>query len=414
MRSTLALSLIFSLCALLGADVHAQTVVDEKQKLEQYNDEVARLEQANRDITANIAALKKRLPDQRSALAAASKERTTAEAKLADARDRANEKPSQTNQGLLENARFKQLLVQRKYDGANGDLQETESEIAHLKATVTSNRGRLARLRSKIVDQRALIDRLAERERTEAQERKQQAAAATAADDARSKAQVEKLRKEHQAAVAEIERLKAMLTKKEAADREATARDAVTIEKAAPGAATAKPSAATTATAAATAAAPAVRVAAAPAAKTVAPPAATTANTPSQSATASSNGATDRSPQLVFLTDAATARAELQRIKKLAARHSTGSDAHTRLLHIKRYTTSGALRSEKSCSLRYLGGSQYRCHTRVGSGPSELIVKPYHWRTEFPDSSTAYDFILDNRDPRHPRLVLFDRDLTGN
>lgn len=420
MRSKLALSLIFSLSALLGASLHAQTVTSEQQKLKQYSDQVTRLEQANKDIAANLATQNKNLPPQRSALATAQKELDAAKGEVAEASARAKDDPSQLNQGRLENARFKQLLVQRKYDDANSGLQKTESDISRLKKTLQANQHRLESLHGEIADERALIARLAERERTEAQERQQHEAATAAADDARSKAQVEKLRQEHEAAIKEIERLKAMLAKKEAADKLAAGAPAAATAQKATGASAAATKTATAATVAGAAATAAAKTnAAANTSDDSAPTTTATASTTPVTTLASiastrpapaAKPVAAAAPTLSRANDSEAVRIALHQTEKLAAQ---GGSAPDKVLHIKRYTDGGLVRSEKTENLKYIGGGQYYGYTRVGSGPTDLVIGSHHWHTKFANSFTTFVFIFDDHDAAHPRLVLFDRALSS-
>jgi hypothetical protein len=94
-----------------------------------------------------------------------------------------------------------------------------------------------------------------------------------------------------------------------------------------------------------------------------------------------------------------------------AAGQQQGARARSKkVMHIKTYKDD-RLSKQTSHSLRHLGNGLYQGRTVVRSGTTSFVIAGKHWRAEIPhsDHKQQYIFILDTRDNSNPELTMFDR-----
>ena len=71
--------------------------------------------------------------------------------------------------------------------------------------------------------------------------------------------------------------------------------------------------------------------------------------------------------------------------------------------------TDNRVSRETSHSLRHLGNNLYQGNSMLRAGATEFVIGGQRWTQQIPSSSDRepYVFMLDNRDNKQPKLLLF-------
>ena len=333
---------------------------------------IAQLQASTASIQQRLAALDGELAAATEQAKPEREERDRAEARYEEAKRALQTLPSVANRQRVDSTKFQFFIADNKYQRAARDLEQLAAERQQLRDTIAANERAIAQHQQALARQEQLE---AERE-----EQALQAAARKAARESRLRREKElalrereeelsRARLDQEAAMKEIASLKARL-----ATSKAGARAAPPVAAAA--AAPRKPPAAAT-----PAAAPRPRPAAAP---TPAPPTV-------PAATLVRNG------KDTYLKLIHAARADDSRTRRL-----------NKILQVVCLTTDRVSR-ETSHSLRHLGNNLYQGNSILRAGTNEFVIGDQHWSQQIPASADRepFVFMLDNRDARQPRLLLF-------
>jgi hypothetical protein len=338
---------LMAMVGILGNSSFAQDLRSQQTAIEK---DIAALNQQISSKQQQANALRNRPSPEQAELAAAQKA-------LNDARAEAKANPSSENEGKARNAEFKFKLAQIKYDKAHGEVETLSDEIDRLKQQLASKQQQIKDLGKQTAEpqvdpqqQQKLAD-----ERNKRQQQEQELA--------RTKQEADAARKE-------IERLKAALASKEAAEAKAQA------------------------------AAPAATPAPAPA------PVAVAAGKPDAAkpaATGSSN---------VIKLD--SQQAVLHALQDFAQR-TAGADARRTInqtLYVK--SPNVAATNKDKITLKGLGNNQYRGSNSIPAGTYEAVLGFNRWPVTF-SASEAGDlvFLLDYSDEKNPRLTIYNSTLEG-
>jgi hypothetical protein len=342
---------LMAMVGVLGSSVHAQDTRTQQAVIEK---DIAALNQQISSKQQQATALRNRPSVEQAELAAAQKA-------LNDARADLKSNPTPETEGKARNAEFKFKLAQIKYDKAHGDVEALNDEIERLKQQVASKQQQIKDLGKASADPQ--IDQQQQKLADERNKRQQQDQ-----ELARSKQEAEAARKE-------IERLKAALASKEAAEAKAQAAAPVTAPT--------------------------------PAA---APPAPVVAGKSDPAKSGAATAATD-SGNLMKLD---SQQAVLHALQDFAQR-TAGADARRTInqsLYVKSPNTAAT--NKDKITLRGLGNDQYRGSSNIAAGQYETVLGFSRWPVAFSASEAGeVVFLLDYSNAKEPRLTIYNSALEG-
>lgn len=373
--STLTLLAVF---AFSGAQ--AQTINEERVKIDQHQVEISSLQHANADLEKQLSQLDKKIAGMASNYAPEEKARNQAEARYRKAQKAAENTPSSINKERAETARFEYLMKDRQYQRSSQDVTKLKKQHQALQGQLASNKTAIGNTNQKIKQQRKLIVDMEQSARKQAtQQANSERQLRIKKEDAlrSSRNELTKTREQHAAAMAEIALLKAMLAEKEVAASVANVALPTSI--------------AATTLQASLASNPAV------ASDAIRTPASNSKAIKTETAESTIDSLFgDKKQYLAMLGVAQQQRGARSRTNKI--------------LHVKTFKNS-RMNKQTSHSLRYIGNGVYRGKTVVRAGETAFVIGSKKWRSEIPghDNKTQYIFLLDTRDKSSPELKLFPR-----
>lgn len=326
--------------------------------------QISTLEREASTLSQQVTAKQRQIDALRSRPSPEQQELVEARRAVDDARAQYKAVNSADNESKLKNAEFKYTLAERKYDKANGEVASLKAEIDSLKQQIASRQRQVKTLQQQAAEVAAAPKPPA------VDPKQQQRVAEERARQRQQEQELEKTRQMNDAAQKEIERLKALLANKEAANA---------------GAAAAKPAAAVTATTAAPAAAPATKVA----------------------ASAGTAG-------LQRLTTTTEVVAALQALAQRAPTEARRNKEVNEVAYFKRQL-NGKDADKVMTSLRALGNSQFRGEVKLNPGNYIVVLGSHRWPVEIADISPSTPFVvlLDYSDAGKPKLQYYKAALEG-
>ncbi len=366
--------------ALLLNGAHAQTVAEERVKIEQYGKQITSLEKSNANIEQELAGLDKQIARVEGKNGPEKKTFQKAEARYQQAVKLAEDRPTTSNLEKAETARFEYVMAERKYQRSTQGVTTLKKQQAKLQAGLVANEKKIRKANTGIARQQKQILALEQQAREQAdQEAQSERQLRLQGEGAlrNSRDELSKARENHAAAVAEITTLKAMLAEKEAAASAAAASKAITVANLqAPQSAQA-----VTATDASDAVPPPVKTSPAP----------TEITQPAS-----------RSPL--------SSKEQYLELHGISAQQQGSKHRVNKIIHVKTYS-KGRLSKQTSHSLKHLGNGIYEGKTRVRAGTTSFIVGGKQWRETIPESDNKRDyiFVLDARNKARMKLLLFAR-----
>ena len=368
------------LAVLAFSGAHAESMDQERVKIDQYQHEISALKQDNADLEKQLSELDNKIASTAKKYAPEKNASDQAEAKYRQAQKAAQSTPSTINKERAEAARFDYLMKNRQYTRSSQEVTDLKKQQKALQAQLASNKKAIGSNSRKIKQQQQLVvemEKTARKQATQQANSERQLRLKKENALRSSRDELTKSREQHAAAMAEIAALKAMLAEKEAA---------ASVTKAA-----VPTSVAATTLQASLASSPAV------ASDAIQAPVGN--NTSIKTATAESTIDSlfgDKKQYLAMLS---------------AAEQQKGARSRTnKILHLKTYKNR-RMSKQTSHSLRYIGNGIYRGKTVVRAGETALVIGSKKWRSEIPahDNKKQYIFLLDTRDKSNPNLKLFSR-----
>jgi len=331
--------------------------------------QISTLEREASTLSQQVTAKQRQIDALRSRPSPEQQELVEARRAVDDARAQYKAVNSADNESKLKNAEFKYTLAERKYDKANGEVTSLKAEIDSLKQQIASRQRQVKTLQQQAAEVAAVPKPAA------VDPKQQQRVAEERAKQRQQEQELEKTRQMNDAAQKEIERLKALLANKEAANA---------------GAAAAKPAAAVTATTAASAAA--------------APAAAPTTKIAASAGTAG----------LQRLTTTTEVVAALQALAQRAPTEARRNKEVNEVAYFKRQL-NGKDADKAMASLRALGNSQFRGEVKLNPGNYIVVLGSHRWPVEIADISPSTPFVvlLDYSDAAKPKLQYYKAALEG-
>ena len=366
--NAVCLSLIVLLSA-GTASAQGKSITEERQALIEYEKAVAELAAANQDITRALQELAQKTEHAANQHHPEKAARDSAEAHYEAAKKALQDIPSMANRKRVEDAKFAFFMADRKYQRATRDVSQLQQQQDELRATLEANRGQIAATTEQTEKQRRLI---AAQERQLRQKASKQAASERQQRIAKENAlrqreqELDRTRREHAAALAEIEKLKSRLVvgSTGAAAAPAVVRTPIPV---------AKPS--------------------------------TPAQPPARPAVA-----TDGDSRSLTATLVKGGRKAYYRLLKVAGEDRARARKLQKIMHVKTYHDDRLLK-QTSHSLKYLGNDLYEGKSIVRAGRTQFVIGGKQWIQQIPTSAhkDQYVFLLDYRNPATPELLLFAR-----
>lgn len=323
--------------------------------------QISTLEREQAALTQQVAAKEKQIEVLRSRPSPEQKEVADARRAVDEARAAYKSDANAANEAKLKNAEFKTTLAERKYDKANADVAALRAESENLKQQIASKQRQLKSLQIQAAEQAAPAA----------------AAPRVVEDSSRQKQQdqeLERTRKQNETAQKEIERLKALLATKEAANNAAPATPA-------------------------------------PAAVTTATTAATTAAAPVATSPAVNAPAADSAGGAHQLTTSGEVVNALQALASRSASSTRRGKDTNEIAYFKLQGGSG----NGMVSLKALGNAQYRGETKLSAGNYEIVLRTNRWKTTLSGiaADTTFIVLLDNSNPAQPKMSYYNAALEG-
>ncbi len=345
----------------------------ERQPDQQHEQAIEQLQASSADIEQRLAALDSEIARTREQSRPEKDQRDRAEARYEEAKRALQSVPSVANRERVEANKFQFFIADNQYQRAARDLERLEEKRQALLDTLAANASEVARHQQGITRNAQLA---AERE-----EQALQAAARKAARESQlrrekeqalrdSEQELTRARREQEAAMKEIASLKARLATNSAARQPSAA------------AVTAPPATRSTAPA---------RPAPPPSRRQAAPATADSSGSAAAVATLVRNG---KDTYLKLIHDARSAGRSSRQLDKIMQMKSM---------------TDHRVSRETSHSLRHLGNNLYQGNSMLRAGATEFVIGGQRWTQQIPTSSDRepYVFMLDNRDNKQPKLLLF-------
>jgi myosin heavy subunit len=370
--------LLAVLIALFSSYTCAQGLELERRKVEEYQQQMAALEQSNSSIEKQLHKLEQEIADRSDTNTPAARALKEAEFEYQQALRTSERVPSASNKEHAETARFAFLLAQRKYLRSTQNVSKLARQQARLREQLESNQRQIATTGEQLDRQQEsiLLKEKQARQQASAQARKEKELRIKKESALRiSREELERARAERAAALAELEKLKARLASKKQAP---TARLGVL------------PAAGVT-----VASRQSTLPASVPARDTPEP----ASVTPPHSEIATS--AADGLPSL--LGDKAQYLALLETAKQERSRSRS-----SKIMQMNTLADDRVIR-RTSHTLKHKGNGVYVGKTPVRAGMTTLVVGSKQWRWTIPktDDNTVYRFLLDTRNRSNTELKIF-------
>ena len=355
----------------------------ERQPDQQHEQAIEQLQASSADIEQRLAALDSEIARTREQSRPEKDQRDRAEARYEEAKRALQSVPSVANRERVEANKFQFFIADNQYQRAARDLERLEEKRQALLDTLAANASEVARHQQGITRNAQLA---AERE-----EQALQAAARKAARESQlrrekeqalrdSEQELTRARREQEAAMKEIASLKARLATNSAARQPSTAPVTTPVTVTVP--VTAPPATRSTAPA---------RPAPPPSRRQAAPATAGSSGSAAAVATLVRNG---KDTYLKLIHDARSAGRSSRQLDKIMQMKSM---------------TDNRVSRETSHSLRHLGNNLYQGNSMLRAGATEFVIGGQRWTQQIPSSSDRepYVLMLDNRDNKQPKLLLF-------
>ncbi len=378
MMPSIFLRLLFALIALSSGFTSAQDLEHERQKVEQYHQQMTSLQSSNSGIEEQLQKLEKEIAEQADSYAPEAKALKEAEFEFQQALRTSQRVPSAANKERAETARFAFLLAQRKYLRSTESVSDLAKQQVALREQLEDNRRQISTTSKQLGEQQELILQM------EQQARQQAAALARKERELRmkkegalrnSREELDQARAERAAALAELAELKARL----AAQKQARTQPMGVLPAGGVTVASRQPTRTTL-----------------PSASTELAPASTTA---AQSAMASPP--VDGLPSL--LGDKAQYLALLETAKERGSRSRS-----SKIMQMNTMADDRVIR-KTSHALKHKGNGVYEGRTPVRAGMTTLVVGSKQWRWTIPktENNAMYRFVLDTRNKSSTELKVF-------
>lgn len=241
-----ACAIIVIMLSMVAVDLSAQDATTEQKALADAQSRITTLHNEQNAVAAQLKKLKAERASIESSLAPSTAEFEAAKAERDKAIADAQANPSDTSKQIADNAKFKFMLAERKYDKAREALVAHDAKTAELEKRIASTEAAIKSSQNAIEQQKVSLDQAQKQSAAKAKLAASAAAQKKEQELLQNKAALAETQAKAAAAQAEVERLKKMLAEKQA--QEAAA-------KATSGAAPATAATATAGVAAATAAA---------------------------------------------------------------------------------------------------------------------------------------------------------------
>jgi len=239
-RHTPAIALI--LLSAAAIDLHAQDAAQEQKALAESQAKITSLRSNQTATTAQLKKLKAERPAIEKSIEPATQEFEAVKAARDQAVAEAKTNPSDTTQKLADNANFKFMLAERKYNKSKEALDAHDAKVAELEKRIASDEAAIKSSQNAVEQQKAGLE---QQQKQSAEKAKLAAAAATQKKEQelqQNKAALAETQAKAAAAQAEVEKLKKALAEKQVQDTAAKAAVPPTV---APAAAAIGPAAAT-------------------------------------------------------------------------------------------------------------------------------------------------------------------------
>lgn len=348
-----SLACVFAAATALPVTTYAQNT----ELLNQINN----LEREQTALTQQVSVKQKQIEVLRSRPSPEQSELAEARRAVDTARAAYKADNSATNEAMLKNAEFKATLAERKYDKANSDVAALRADAENLKQQIANKQRQLKSLQQQAAEQAAAPKAVAVPVVTQQR----------AEDSPKQKQQdleLERTRKQNDAAQKEIERLKALLATKEAA---------------------------------------ATSVVATPA-KAAAVQQTTPAPTPAVTPAPVTNAATAVTG-LQQLSTKAEVVSTLQAFATRAAGDNQRGRSTNEIVYFKPQsgTEKGMVR------LKALGNQQYRGNADLSAGSYDVVLGTNRWKTTISGiaADTSFTVLLDMSNAAQPQIIFYNATL---
>ncbi len=368
--------LLLALIALISSYTCAQGLELERRKVEEYQQQMAVLEQSNNSIEQQLHKLEQEIAAHSDTNTPAARALKEAEFEYQQALRTSERVPSATNKERAEAARFAFLLAERKYLRSTQSVSKLARQQAQLRKQLENNQRQIAATGNQLGLQQEsiLLKEQQARQQAAAQARKERELRIKKESALRSsREELERARAERAAALAELEEMKARLAlQKRARTKSVLPLAGVTVAS--------RQSSLPIST---------------PARETVAPASATAPR--SEIATSTSDGL----PSL--LGDKAQYLALLETTKQDGSRSRS-----SKIMQMNTLADDRVIR-RTSHTLKHRGNGVYLGKIPVRAGMTTLVVGSKQWRWTIPktDDNALYRFALDTRDKSNTELKIF-------
>jgi hypothetical protein len=244
--------------SMAAVDLSAQDATKEQKALADTQAKITTLHNEQNAAAAQLKKLKAERASIESSLAPSTAEFEAAKAERDKAVADAKANPSDTSKQVADNANFKFMLAERKYDKAREVLVAHDAKTAELEKRIASNEAAIKSSQNAIEQQKAGLDQLQKQSAEKAKLAASAAAQKKEQELLQNKAALVETQAKAAAAQAEVERLKKMLAEKQAQEAAAKATSGAAPAAAATAAAMTPPAPAATAPAKVETAKPAV------------------------------------------------------------------------------------------------------------------------------------------------------------
>lgn len=366
--------LLALLITLIAGGAYAQNIGEERQKIEQFHQQLSSLQASNAAIEKQLQQLEQDIAGQSKSYAPEAKALKEAEFNYQQALRTSERVPNASNKERAETARFAFLMAERKYQRAAEDVIELAKQQTLLREQLADNQQQISSTSVQLGEQQELILRLEKqaREHASALAKKKERELRMKKESAlrANREALDRARNERAAAMAELAELKAKLE----AQKRAKRLTASTLPTAAAGVTVASS-----------------RPTSSPTRARLAP----------ITARVQLEEETEGLPSL--LGDKAQYMALLETAKQQGSRARS-----SKIMHMNTLADDRIIR-KTSHSLKHRGNGVYEGKTPARAGMTTLVVGSKQWRWEIPanDDNTMYSFVLDTRDNSNTELRIF-------
>ncbi len=367
--------LLALLMVLVAGGAYAQNIEEQRQKIEQFRQQVSSLQASNAAIEKQLQQLEQDISDQAESYAPEAKALKEAEFNYQQALRTSERVPSASNKERAENTRFTFLMAERKYQRSAEGVTELAKQQTLLREQLADNQQRINSTKVQLGEQQELILRLEKqaREHATALAKKKERELRMKKESAlrANREALDRARNERAAAMAELAELKAKLAAQKRAKRHTISTLPITA-----------------------------------AGVTVASSRPTSSPIRSQPAPLAARLPMDEKeteglPSL--LGDKAQYMALLETARQQGSRARS-----SKIMHMNTLADDRIIR-KTAHSLKHRGNGVYEGRTPVRAGMTTLVVGSKQWRWEIPgnDNNTMYRFVLDTRDNSNTELKIF-------